>query len=330
MSLIMMIIKNKTMMLMMLIIMTIDHYGRVLVDVRELLQQSHWSWIMSAYYEQDNVNQHRCENNHFEQDNVNHDIRDDNYDPHEQDKLMFTGFYVEKLHNLICKTFHIIQLGWWRLIDLNPCTVELTFRGYNPVIKQTFYQKSLLNLNGPAKIKYEMFLFHQFFKTREAPTSSSIWCKFCSLYLKTGTNKPTTFGSCSSSLFLPSFNRELNRKPIVDPLTNSFGVLEIIFLKEMCSFFILVCFNGKIVQQFVKVHANGAQRICPVSTQLFLWLAHKHFLFHADFLRRVLSIFSIRWFQHQSHLTIWIKVVLFFWCFLCTRLNFDTIQHSRF
>ena len=31
---------------------------------------------MSAYYEQDNVNQHRCENNHFEQDNVNHDIRD--------------------------------------------------------------------------------------------------------------------------------------------------------------------------------------------------------------------------------------------------------------
>ena len=58
-----------------------------------------------------NVNQHRCENNHFEQDNVNHDIRDDNYDPHEQDKLMFTGFYVEKLHNLICTTCHIIELG---------------------------------------------------------------------------------------------------------------------------------------------------------------------------------------------------------------------------
>ena len=64
----------------MLIIMTNDNYGRVLVDVKELLQQSLWSWIMSAYYEQDNVNQHRCENNHFEQDNVNHDIRDDFYD----------------------------------------------------------------------------------------------------------------------------------------------------------------------------------------------------------------------------------------------------------
>ena len=128
MSLIMMIVKNKTMMSMMLIILTIDHYGRVLIDVRELLQQSHWSWIMSAYYEQDNVNQHRCENDHFEQD----EIRDDNYDPHEQDKLMFTGFYVEKLHNLICTTFHIIQLGWWRLIDLNPCTVELNLRGHNP------------------------------------------------------------------------------------------------------------------------------------------------------------------------------------------------------
>ena len=69
------------------------------------------------------------------------------------------------------------------------------------------------------------------------------------------------------------------------------------------------------------MHADGAQQICPVSTQLFLWLARKHFLFHADFLRRVLSIFSIRCFQHQSHFTIWIKVVLYFWCFLCTRLN---------
>ena len=37
----MMIVKNKTMMSMMLIILTIDHYGRVLVNVRELLQQSH-------------------------------------------------------------------------------------------------------------------------------------------------------------------------------------------------------------------------------------------------------------------------------------------------
>ena len=139
--------------------------------------------------------------------------------------------------------------------------------------------------------------------------------------LKTGTNKPTTFGSFPSSLFGSSFNRELNRKSIVDPLTNSFGVLEIIFLTEMCSFLILISFNGTIVQQFVKVHANGAQRICPVSTQLFLWLARKHFLFHADFLRRVLSIFSIPCFQHQSHLTVWNQVVLFFWCSFCTRLN---------
>ena len=82
----------------------------------------------------------------------------------------------------------------------------------------------------------------------------------------------TTGGACvkKNSLFLPPFNRELNRKPIVDPLPNSFGVLEIIFLTEMCSFLILICFNDKIVQQLVKVHANGAQRICPVSTQLFL------------------------------------------------------------
>ena len=202
---------------------------------------------------------------------------------------MFTGFHVENLHNLICTTCHIIELGWWRLSDLNPCTVELTFRGYNPVIKQTFYQKSLSNLNGIPHICHR---HHR-----------RCLCK-------------------KKSLFLSPFNRELNRKPIVDPLPNSFGVLEIIFLTEMCSFLILICFNDKIVQQLVKVHANGAQRICPVSTQLFLWLARKHFLFHADFPRRVLlSIFSIRCFQHQSHLTIWNKAVLFFWCFLCTRLN---------
>ena len=96
---------------MMLIIMTIDHYGRVLVDVKELLQESHDSWKMSAYNEQDDVNQHICENNHFEQDNVNQDIRDDNYDLFEQDKLMFTGIYVEKQHNLIFTTCHIIELG---------------------------------------------------------------------------------------------------------------------------------------------------------------------------------------------------------------------------
>ena len=66
------------------------------------------------------------------------------------------------------------------------------------------------------------------------------------------------------------------------------------------------------------VHSEFArfQRNC------FCDLPRNTFLFHADFPRRVLlSIFSIRCFQHQSHLTIWNKAVLFFWCFLCTRLN---------
>lgn len=104
---------------------------------------------------------------------------------------MFTGFHVENLHNLICTTCHIIELGWWRLSDLNPCTVELTFRGYNPVIKQTFYQKSLSNLNGPAKIKYEMYIFHQFFKTRETPITPIYVASFALCILKQGsTNQP--------------------------------------------------------------------------------------------------------------------------------------------
>ena len=101
----MMIVKNKTMMSMMLIILTIDHSRQGTGRCQRAFTTK--SLILDDV---SNLNQHRCENKHFEQDNVNDGNVNDNYDPHEQDKLMFTGFYVEKLHNLIRTTFHIIEL----------------------------------------------------------------------------------------------------------------------------------------------------------------------------------------------------------------------------